>query len=73
MTYVMSNAVSGIISILIFLAIILFIREIVCWYWKMNKVVELLDENNELLNTLVNHVTKGKKTRSRGEKSNEGR
>ena len=33
--------------------IFLLLREVWCWYWKINKVVSLQMETNELLRTLV--------------------
>uniref|UniRef100_I2PXM5 Uncharacterized protein n=1 Tax=Desulfovibrio sp. U5L TaxID=596152 RepID=I2PXM5_9BACT len=37
------------ITLLILLVIFLVCREIVCWYWKINKAVELLERQNVLL------------------------
>lgn len=34
----------GLTGLVILLAIFLFCREIVCWYWKMNEVVVLLNK-----------------------------
>ncbi|EFL50164.1 MAG: hypothetical protein AB7D37_14180 [Desulfovibrio sp.] len=43
----------GLISFLITLAILALIflvcREIVCWYWKINRAMELLERQNLLL------------------------
>ncbi|MCD8406289.1 hypothetical protein LNI88_11570 [Tenacibaculum dicentrarchi] len=38
----------AVISILIFL----LCREIVCWYFKINKRIEILEEQNELLKNI---------------------
>ncbi|EHJ48571.1 hypothetical protein DFW101_2567 [Solidesulfovibrio carbinoliphilus subsp. oakridgensis] len=37
------------VTLLILLALFLVCREIVCWYWKINKAVELLERQNVLL------------------------
>jgi hypothetical protein len=42
------------ISLIIFLAC----REIVCWYFKINKRVELLEEQNELLKKVHDELEK---------------
>lgn len=48
-TYIMRNpsvgdiAVLFLIGLLILLVIILIIRELVCWYWKINKIVQCLE------------------------------
>ncbi|HVN90370.1 MAG TPA: hypothetical protein VMT61_11200 [Candidatus Binataceae bacterium] len=34
---------SGIIGLLVVIVIFLLIREVVCWYWKINRMVELLE------------------------------
>ncbi len=44
--------VSLIIFVLVLLAIFLLCREIVCWYWKINKAVLLLTEIRDLLQRL---------------------
>ncbi len=33
----------------ILLLILLFCRAITCWYWKLVKIIELLEEQNKLL------------------------
>ena len=37
------------IGIGVTLIVFLICREIICWYWKINKIVELLERQNELL------------------------
>jgi len=41
------------ITFVIALLIFLLLREFWCWYWKINKLVSLQRETNELLRTLV--------------------
>lgn len=41
--------VALIVSILLFFAM----REINCWYWKINKKIELQEKTNELLEKLI--------------------
>jgi len=43
------SIVTFLIGVVITLIIFLICREIACWYWKINKVVELLEKQNELL------------------------
>ncbi|HCC07270.1 MAG TPA: hypothetical protein DEP72_03760 [Clostridiales bacterium] len=42
-----------IIIILVIIGIILLIREIVCWYWKINKHIEIMKEINSNLGELL--------------------
>jgi len=44
--------ISSLIGLLIVLVVFLICREVVCWYWKLNKIVELLEEQNKLLGSL---------------------
>ena len=41
---------------LIIIFIFLLIREILMWYWKINKRIELFVENNKLLKDLIEIV-----------------
>jgi hypothetical protein len=41
-----------IFAIIASIIVILIIREIVMWYWKINKIVHLLEEQNSLLRKL---------------------
>ena len=43
-----------IIIIIIAIAIILICRELVCYYFKINMLVKLMEKQNELLSQLVN-------------------
>lgn len=42
-----------ILALIITIAIFLICREIVCWYWKINKRISLLEENNQLLKSHI--------------------
>ncbi len=44
--------IGSLIGLLIVLVVFLICREVVCWYWKLNKIVELLEEQNKLLTSL---------------------
>ena len=50
--------VIGIIAIVNVISLIIFLicREIVCWYWKINKLSSQLYEQNELLRLLLVHM-----------------
>ncbi len=45
-------------GILIFAILILIIREIVMWYWKINTIVYTLEEQNEILLDIVQELRK---------------
>ena len=46
----MGNFVGMAIGTLVGVIIVFLIcREIVCWYWKINKLVELIEEQNDLI------------------------
>ena len=50
----MDQATITIIGIIVVIIIIFFIaRELFCWYWKINKRTALMEEQNELLKTLI--------------------
>ena len=52
------NAIIGyIVGAIIFIVVVLVIRGVVCWYWKINKIVDLLqDISNKLSSsTLINN------------------
>jgi len=42
-------ALGLIVTLFVFVGIFLVCREIMCWYWKQNKIVELLEEIKEKL------------------------
>jgi len=50
-----------IIAAIIVIIIFLICRELVCWYWKINKIVELMNEQNLLLKQLIStgKISKG--------------
>lgn len=43
----------GLAAILVFM---LIVRELVAWYWKINKVVRLQNAQNELLEQILNEL-----------------
>ena len=50
----------GIIIVVLFGTIIIFLvcRELICWYWKLNRIVSLLEEQNMLLSRLMRNNIK---------------
>jgi hypothetical protein len=44
--------------IAIAIGVFLVLREFFCWYWKMNKIVELLEEQNRKLETQNRNILK---------------
>ena len=48
---------SFLITLLILLVIFLICRELVCWYWKINRAVELLERQNVLLERIEARLT----------------
>jgi len=40
---------SLLVTIAILFGAFLVLRELFCWYWKVNRIVDLLEENNRLL------------------------
>ena len=55
---------TGIIIITIIGVILIFLicRELVCWYWKINKMVELINEQNLLMKQLISIAKNSKST-----------
>lgn len=45
----MNTLMGTLIGLGILLLIIIFCRELFCWYWKLNRIIELLEEQNRLL------------------------
>lgn len=67
----MYNQDIGILIIVLLVTIALFfaLREVNCWYWKINKRIELMEEQNEILKKLLSgtkipeeHLDSGGKT-----------
>ena len=55
----MGDIVVIIIGIIVGVIIVFLIcREIVCWYWKINKMVELMEEQNEYLKKYIGKQNK---------------
>ena len=42
-----------IIGVIVAIVLFLILREVFCWYWKINRVVELLEQQNSLLRSLL--------------------
>jgi len=59
----MNNMSLGIVLFVILILIVVFLvcREIVCWYWKINEMITLMREQNELLKKIIlKNIIKGK-------------
>lgn len=55
---VLAGVIDGmgmVIAVYVLIAIILFLvlREVACWYWKINERKALMEEQNELLKELI--------------------
>lgn len=48
------------IAILVFFAIFLLLREINCWYWKINRRIELQEQTNQLLIRILENESASK-------------
>lgn len=54
---VIENMGTGIVVfVLIAIIISLVFREVICWYWKINRNVELLIEIRDLLGAIAYHI-----------------
>lgn len=42
-----------IIAVIVFVVIFLILREVNCWYWKINERISLMNEQNDLLRKLI--------------------
>ncbi|MCL2832397.1 MAG: hypothetical protein FWD78_04430 [Treponema sp.] len=50
-----------IIGVVLVIIVFLVLREFFCWYWKLNKITTLLEEQNKLLSNFLNNpITKDK-------------
>jgi len=50
-----------VIIIVVVVVVLLIIREIVTWYWKLNKITNQLQDITHLLGLLVVHQTSGRR------------
>ncbi len=41
------NPLNWLIAFVIFILFVLIVREILCWYWKINKIINLLEDIKE--------------------------
>lgn len=66
MEEIIGSIVVGLVILIVFF---LVCREIVCWYWKINITVKLMEEQNQLLRKIVssNSDIKRALTKSSGE------
>jgi len=54
----MNAAVYVLIGLAVLIAIYLILREVNCWYWKINERITLQTETNQLLKNLLNQMSK---------------
>jgi hypothetical protein len=47
-----------IIALIVIVGLFLLLREFWCWYWKINKKINLIEEQNEMLKTINNNLLK---------------
>lgn len=52
----MNDAFPSLQVILILIAVVLVIREIVCWYWKINELVKLMEKQHKLQVRMVGNL-----------------
>lgn len=50
--------------LIVFLLLFLVFRELNCWYWKINKRIELSEEHNLLLKKILQHISNEKEISS---------
>lgn len=48
------NVTGLIVTLIVLIILFLVMREVNCWYWKINKKIELQEKTNELLEKLIN-------------------
>jgi hypothetical protein len=57
----MTNSIAVLVVVLIILIVVFFLfRELNCWYWKINKRIDLLEKQNLLIGKTFNHLTERK-------------
>lgn len=56
-----SNVVLSIVGILIAIGLFLLLREVFCWYNKINERLKLQQETNELLRKILDHQVSNNK------------
>jgi len=42
-----------ILGLVVLICVFLLLREVVCWYWKINYQIKLQEETNELLRNIL--------------------
>jgi len=52
------SATNLIVTLIVTIVIFLALREVNCWYWKINKKVKLQEETNDLLQKLIDQTQK---------------
>lgn len=58
-----------VIILVVTIALFFILREVNCWYWKINQRIKLMEEQNRLLNLLVNQNTEHSRGQSKSETS----
>ena len=44
---------SELVMLVVFILVFLALREVMCWYYKINKAIELMQEQNNLLKRIL--------------------
>jgi hypothetical protein len=52
------NVTGLIVTLIVMILLFLALREVNCWYWKINKKIELQEKTNELLQKLIDQNQK---------------
>lgn len=52
----MDNFSTIIISVVVFVAVFLILREVFCWYWKINERISLQQEQNGILKKILREL-----------------
>jgi hypothetical protein len=53
-----SPIVMAILGIVVVIILFFLLRELFCWYWKINSIVDLLEKQNKLLFNIQNQLMK---------------
>jgi hypothetical protein len=60
MEYMDSSRALGLLisTLIVMIFLLLILREILMWYWKINERIKLQKENNDLLRDLISKIDK---------------
>ena len=46
----------SLVILIILIVVFIILREVNCWYWKINKRIDLLEKQNLLIEKILNHL-----------------